>query len=192
MDNADCIEKSDGCVVDGRDDDDYVAETGDSDHSEEVDAGGNGDDGTQIGEPVTLDKKVPKMGKPCGPMCRQKCTNKLSENRRLQIFQAYWTMSNADKRLVIFHTISQSQTQRPSSNFPSRRNRSFKYHLNDDNGQAQGVCKTFFLTTLGYHAKNDRLISSVVGKSTPSTLTPPQDRRGRHAPSNKLNLTPIF
>lgn len=136
--------------------------------------------------------KIPQMGKPCGPMCRKKCIQKITEDQRKQIFTAYWNMSYSEKKSFIFHMVSQCQTIRHTSAVPSRRTRSLKYHLNDDLGQQQEVCKTTFLTTLGYHPKNDRLIVTVIGNTISSSLTPPQERRGRHTPINKIDMAPIF
>ncbi|XP_077091400.1 uncharacterized protein LOC143742433 isoform X2 [Siphateles boraxobius] len=136
--------------------------------------------------------KVPRMGKPCGPICRKKCSTKITEDQRRRIFTGYWNMSYSEKKSFIFHMVSQRQTMRHTSAVPSRRTRSLSYHLNNDLGQQQEVCKTTFLTTLGYHPKNDRLVATVIGNTISSSITPPQERRGRHTPSNKIDMAPIF
>lgn len=66
----------------------------------------------------------------------------------------------------------------------------YAYHLKSDDGIVHDVCKSFFLTTLGYHSKNDRLVMTVMGSSL-SAVTSPKDRRSRHDPANKLNTSPI-
>lgn len=137
-------------------------------------------------------QKTPHIRKPCGLMCKKKCTNKITESQRRDICGAYWKMTYPDRKSFIFHMLSQEQTKRHTTGGPSRRKRSHKYHLNDDKGQRQEVCKSMFLSTLGYHPKNDRLIMTVFGSTDSSGLAPPQERRGRHTPGNKLDLTPMF
>ncbi|XP_073729859.1 uncharacterized protein [Misgurnus anguillicaudatus] len=136
--------------------------------------------------------KIPQMGKPCGPKCKKKCTTKITEDQRRQLFRAYWNMSYSEKKSFIFHMVSQCQTMRHTTAVPSRRTRTLRYYLNDDLGQQQEVCKTTFLTTLGYHPKNDRLIVTVFGNTVSSSLAPPQERRGRHTPINKIDMASIF
>ncbi|XDV25699.1 hypothetical protein PO909_029572, partial [Leuciscus waleckii] len=142
--------------------------------------------------PAADNPKTPRIGKPCGPQCRTKCIRKITEGQRMEIFGAYGKLTYPEKKHFIFRMISQQQTQRYTTGGPTQRKRSYQYHLNDNLGQRQEVCKTMFLSTLGYHPKNDRLIVTVFGSATSSTLAPPQDRRGRHTPSNKVDMTPIF
>ncbi|KTF84572.1 hypothetical protein cypCar_00020568 [Cyprinus carpio] len=140
--------------------------------------------------PIQIEKQqAPKMGKPCGPTCGKKCTQKIPHVRRKEIFNAYKDMSHSDKWTFVFHSVTQSLKTRFTTGGPSRRNKTFQYHLNNSLGQPQEVCKTFYLTTLGYHPKNDRVIVSVTGNK--SGAVPPPDRRGRHPPPNKIDLTPI-
>ncbi|XP_016427577.1 uncharacterized protein LOC107755335 isoform X2 [Sinocyclocheilus rhinocerous] len=133
---------------------------------------------------------APKMGKPCGPTCGKKCTEKIPHVRRKEIFDSYQDMSHSDKWAFVFHSVTQSLKTRLTTGGPSRRNKTFQYHLNNSLGQPQDVCKTFYLTTLGYHPKNDRVIVSVTGNT--SGGVPPPDRRGRHPPANKIDLSPIY
>ncbi|XP_016107651.1 uncharacterized protein [Sinocyclocheilus grahami] len=141
--------------------------------------------------PVQIgNQQAPKMGKPCGPTCGKKCTEKILHVRRKEIFDAYQDMSHSDKWAFVFHSVTQSLKTRLTTAGPSRRNKTFQYHLNNSLGQPQDVCKTFYLTTLGYHPKNDRVIVSVTGNT--SGAVPPPDRRGRHPPANKIDLSPIY
>lgn len=79
-----------------------------------------------------------------------------------------------EKKAFIFTSLSQHQVARLTYNGYSRCRKSFSYHLLDDLGHSQEICKTFFLTTLGYHPKNDRLIQSVIDNSFPLSLTTPE------------------
>ena len=172
-------------------DKDYVP---DNDDHEDEDANTNHTD-TNHQNPDVQEEPVeeinnPRMGKPCGPKCRKKCWDKISEERRKEVFHTYWIMTYTEKRSFIFHMVSQGQTARLTSTGPSRRRKSLAYHITDDLGKPQDVCKTFFLTTLGYHLKNDRLINTVISNTTPSSLSPPQERCGKHAPFNKIGSGP--
>ncbi len=130
-------------------------------------------------------QQAPKMGKPCGPTCGKKCTEKIQHVRRKEIFDTYQGMSHSDKWAFVFHSLK----TRLTTGVPSRRKKTFQYRLNNSLGRPQDVCKTFYLTTLGYHPKNDRVIVSVTGNA--SSAVPPPDRRGRHPPANKIDLSPI-
>ncbi|KAJ8346822.1 hypothetical protein SKAU_G00282230 [Synaphobranchus kaupii] len=97
------------------------------------------------------------MGKPCGETCRKKCPEKISEERQSVVHRTYWTMTYMEKWTFIFTMVSQRAIKRHTAPVPSRRGESLVYHLTDDLGRPQDICKAFFLTTLGYHPKNDRL-----------------------------------
>ena len=102
-------------------------------------------------------------------------------------------MTYPERKNFIFHMISDTQTKRITTESQNKRRKpSLQYHLNDALGQRQAVCKTVFLSTLGYHANNDRLIVTVFSGASSSRLAPRQDQRGRHTPSNKIDLTQIY
>lgn len=143
------------------------------------------------GEERRVPGASPTMGKPCGVSCRKRCNTRISEDRRKEVFSSYMQMSSMGKRSFIFYHVSQHNPKRPTTSGPTRRGKSLTYTISDEFGEEQDVCKTFFLTTLGYHPKNDRLITTVISNSTPFTQMPPEDRRGKHEPHNKLNLAPI-
>ena len=71
-----------------------------------------------------------------------------------------------------------------------RRNQSFRYSLKDDNGTTQIVCKTFFLTTLGYDKRNDKVLRSALNNSENSVVAK-NDKRGSKQPHNKIDEDPI-
>ncbi|XP_062402586.1 uncharacterized protein LOC134093504 [Sardina pilchardus] len=140
--------------------------------------------------PGGLAPTAPEMRDPCGQKCRRQCTGKFSEGRRREIWSSYWLMDNAEKRLFVFHSVSQLPTARCSV-AGSRRGRSFVYRLENEDQVPQQVCKTFYLATLGYHPTNDSLVLSVMGREMGNKMNL-QDRRGRHPPANKLDLQPVF
>lgn len=69
---------------------------------------------------------------------------------------------------------------------------SIQYHLNNNLGQPQEVCKTLFLITFGHHQKNNRLIVCVIGTTTPWSLTSSWDCRGRDTRTNQLKIVPTY
>lgn len=131
------------------------------------------------------------MEKLCSLMCRKKCNDKVTD-RKIHIFDAYWNISYSDKRVFFFHMVSQQQKMWLTTAGDSRRSKTLLYYLNNDLGQAHKVCKIFFLITLDHHPKNDRVIVTVNGNSSPSSLTPPQDHKRRHELANILNLASTY
>lgn len=87
----------------------------------------------------------------------------------------------------MFHSVTPLQTKRVTA-AESRRGRTFIYRLQDGKGEPRRVCKMFFLSTLGYHPKNDSLVMSMMGKSMNKPLAPPIDQRGKQAAVNKLDV----
>ncbi|XP_041960256.1 uncharacterized protein LOC121718901 isoform X2 [Alosa sapidissima] len=131
-----------------------------------------------------------EMRDPCGQKCRRQCTAKFSEERRQEIWSSYRAMDFAEKRMFVFHSVSQLPTAR-SYGAGSRRGRSFVYRLKDKDRVPQQVCKTFFLATLGYHPTNDSLVLSVMRREI-GNVSNLRDQRGRHAPANKLDMQPVY
>jgi hypothetical protein len=55
--------------------------------------------------------------------------------------------------------------------------------MTDNSGPEKKVCKVFFLTTLGYHQKNDRFISTIMASgnySSDSNRACPRQKRKTH------------
>lgn len=50
------------------------------------------------------------------------------------------------------------------------------------------MCKNFFLATLGYAAKNDRIITNVMSKEDIRNIRPSSGGRGKHVKVPKLDL----
>ncbi|CAM4321070.1 unnamed protein product [Leuciscus chuanchicus] len=92
----------------------------------------------------------------------------------------------------MFHSVSQLPTATVCGDGKtSRRGRSFVYRLKNADQVPQQVCKTFFLATLGYHPANDSLVLSVMGNEIGNEAIT-RDQRGRHTPSNKLDMQPFY
>ena len=131
-------------------------------------------------------KSIPPLGKPCDEeKCSKKCSKNISESRRKVILDAYWGMTTNERRSWIFHQVSRGEKHRSTtgSGHTSRRNMTYTYHY----GRSHEVCKTFFLTSLEYHSKNDKPVMTALRSASLSEVASPRDKRGRHPPSNKLN-----
>lgn len=108
--------------------------------------------------------------------------------------EQYWKLTYTKKRSFVFHTVEKGPTATTCHVWgekASRRARSLIYRLPDDHDVMQHVCKIFYLSTLGYHPKNDSLIFSVIGDDLSQALGPKEDMRGKHVPYNKLDETPM-
>ncbi|KAF4115101.1 hypothetical protein G5714_002590 [Onychostoma macrolepis] len=79
-------------------------------------------------------------------------------------------------------------TKRITTGPESRRGRSFIYRLQNQKGEPRQVCKMFFLSSLGYHPKNDSLVISMMGKSNSRPLVLSKDQRGKQAAVNKMDV----
>ena len=126
------------------------------------------------------------MREPCGAKCRRRCTDHISEERRREIWSQYWEVTYTERKSWMFYSITPMTTKRTTTDPESRRGRSFIYRLQDHKGEPRQVCKMFFLSSVGYHPKNDSLVISMMGKSNTKQLAPPKDQRGRQAAVNKL------
>ncbi|KAJ8349295.1 hypothetical protein SKAU_G00244250 [Synaphobranchus kaupii] len=136
----------------------------------------------------------PPLREACGSKCRKKCSEKFSEERRRMIWGQFWSLTYAEKRAFIFHTVDKAPTATThvcGEQRPSRRARSLVYRLVDDHHVPQRVCKLFYLSTLGYHPNNDSLVFSVIGNDLSTALAPPKDQRGKHVRVNKLDVKPL-
>ena len=130
--------------------------------------------------------KIPPMGEPCGPKYkRQRIFQRVGK-----IWGKYREIKYKEKKTWIFHIVAQQSKKNITVGVDSRRSRSFLYHLPNQSCSAQQVCKGFFLTTLGYHPKNDRLIVTLMGLSITTKLIPQKDQN--KASASKLNMNPIL
>ncbi|KAL2102709.1 hypothetical protein ACEWY4_001877 [Coilia grayii] len=124
---------------------------------------------------------------PCSSNCRRKCTYKISAEQRNKTFKAYSKLTYKEKKSYVYNLIKKLQPT--TIRQVSRRNATLRYHLEDEMGNRHQVCKTMFLSTLGYHPKNDRLIVTLC--SGDSSVEPPEERRGKHA-GKKMDLSKIY
>lgn len=121
--------------------------------------------------------------------CRRKCSTKVSEVRRSIINTEFWKLDEAKRKLWVHARIVESEVMRhrPRDEQPSghAKTKSRFYRLIDDEEHEVIVCKTFFLTTLGFEATNDRIIKTATELGM--TVLPHSPQRGKHAPWNKID-----
>ncbi|KAK4875390.1 hypothetical protein RN001_011812 [Aquatica leii] len=68
----------------------------------------------------------------------------------------YWQLDWIEKKAFVLNCLSRTDVMRRTTETEfSQRKNTFKYFLTNKTGEKMLVCKCFFLTTLGYHRKND-------------------------------------
>ena len=130
----------------------------------------------------------------CDPnVCPRKCSTKISEERRRLLNDEFWKLTaDKDRKSFVLHHISSYSPKQRTTTFDATETSGFKkqkslhYSLKNDEGMCVTVCKTFFLATLGFHQKNDRIIRSAI-ENAENSVSPPEDRRRRKQPHNKMN-----
>lgn len=139
-------------------------------------------------------KNFMSLGIPCDEgRCPRKCSINISCNRRQEILNEYRSMDNEERKVWVFNSVRRG-LKRKNTTGPghvSRRHMTYSYHLEGEDGGEYDVCKTFFLATLGYHPRNDKVIMTVLRAPSCESIALSRDRRGRHVPSNKLDTNAI-
>uniref|UniRef100_A0A6P7GVH8 Uncharacterized protein LOC114347223 isoform X2 n=1 Tax=Diabrotica virgifera virgifera TaxID=50390 RepID=A0A6P7GVH8_DIAVI len=125
------------------------------------------------------------MKPPCS--CRLKCFEKLLQNNRQEIFNAYWSQDKGTdiKRQFIFsclekHSTVRSRKRDPASN-KSKENTLHYYFTT--NGTRIRVCKLMFLNTLSI---SNTVVVNVLKNIKPGGIVK-SDQRGKQIPANKTH-----
>lgn len=121
----------------------------------------------------------------CRP-CKKKCSEKINENERKEIFSSYWEATktwDVKRQFIISHVKSKPiNRERPKDHSRhGQRMQTILYYF-DVNGSRIEVCKVFFLNTLGV---SETVVRTALKKGTTGGFVTP-DMRGRHIPPNKL------
>jgi len=126
--------------------------------------------------------------------CKKKCIETISNPARRKIHDEFWHLDTNRRRDFVYHRVQRSNTNESTvtEGHVSRRDSTFAYSLiHPDTNELLSVCKVFFLTTLGFHPKNDAVITSVMASTPRNASTAAPDNRGKHTPSNKMNVSRI-
>nr|CAD7455740.1 unnamed protein product [Timema tahoe] len=125
-------------------------------------------------------KQTHGVHQPC-ENCRKKCVTKITQERRVDINKQFWDLGWMERRVFILNNSTRAEVKRHRGTKDIRkRTNSFNYYLKDQKGERHGVCKTFFLTTLGFSKHNDTVLHNVLCKTEPGSIVPKPDMRGKH------------
>lgn len=136
-------------------------------------------------------KNLHMLKEPCNKQCTNKHCSQFSEEQRAKINAQFWELKPIEQKWFIYnHTSVHSPKRRRSKT----RNRSFTAHysLSLESGKDLEVCKKFFLTTLGFAVKDDRITRNVIAAKQDSSLCAPKpDMRGKTASKRAFDKTLI-
>jgi hypothetical protein len=102
------------------------------------------------GKKVAAKKIINK--KDCSNACKFKCSRKIGNNGRRDLFQYYYSLNQNEKYVFLKETTEKYVKSRRTTEQPSRRTYSFKYFFKVQEHKIQ-VCKQFFLGTLNTSQK---------------------------------------
>jgi len=115
------------------------------------------------------------MGPGCGPGCRYKCKSKFTGEARYEVFKRYWKLGDNNRQRDFINKNVECRLTERRKRGCSRRKNSYFWHLEDDQGVRQRVCKTYFLDTLDV---SNKTIDTTIGKKASGVVE--SDQRGRH------------
>ena len=124
------------------------------------------------------------MLSPCS--CKQRCGETFSHPVRTNIHSKYWEMPYNQKQTWLWWQMNSENPARTRIHGDERqnnRNRTVKYSLLNV-GVDILVCQRFFLRTFGYTCNT--VLRELFKKMTPTKITPPESKRGKHEPKHKL------
>ena len=105
---------------------------------------------------------------PCND-CPKQCTTKFLQAERTEMHSDYWTRPLEQRRVFLYsNIISTNRTDK----------RQIRYFML----KGQPVCKTFFLSTLGY--KTDQAVINILKAGSPDKLFPAPSKWGKHKPKH--------
>lgn len=124
---------------------------------------------------ITEKKHAPLI--PC-ENCRLQCSNQIAEGQRTIINKSFWSLKSWTNKKAFFtsHIIRKEISRRTA--VKSKRMNVFQYYLPNDKGISVQICRTFFLTTLGFKKNNLTAIRNALKNMDPITLEPASEVRG--------------
>lgn len=106
--------------------------------------------------------------------------------------EEFCLMSETERKNFILSCVKRKPIQRKTTDGNSKRKKSLFYYFKDKNGSPKQVCKTFFLSTLGFKATNDRIIrSSLLNMSDNERIKAKTDGRKQNKRSIVVDRTLI-
>ncbi|XP_051166006.1 uncharacterized protein LOC127284556 [Leptopilina boulardi] len=120
--------------------------------------------------------------------CRLKCNIRITPEMRDKTNKEFWSLIGlVRRRSFILNLVKRCEIKRRTVDVKhKKRNNVFMYYVKDNNGKEQQVCKTFFLTTLGFKPSNDSIILNTMHNFNKETLEPKMDMRGKIKNPDKM------
>lgn len=132
----------------------------------------------------TVNERV--MGPNCSDRCILKCSSKVSDEYRIELFNKYWSLASLQRqRDYLASCIEPLQLKYRrifTSETPRRQNCGF-YLLFE--GNRIRVCKTYMINTFGI---TERTIRSVIQSRTSGSGITVEDKRGKHGNHSRADL----
>lgn len=133
-------------------------------------------------------------------VCKKKCSARFSEEYRKVVNNNFRKMTWMEQKYFFLCHTSQRKPDRPKDRENNDKNskhyirsKTISYFLADENGDKIPVCKTFFLTTLGYNQNNCKAVRNILNNknntSYPESLI---DGRGHNPNPRKIDNTKII
>lgn len=124
------------------------------------------------------------------PCSHPTCLSLISESRRHEINSQFWSLDFKAQCTFGYATISRQDCKRKTEE--ANRENSFTYFLKNDEGSSVIICKTFYLTTLGYNRSNDSFVRMLVGRKNYLKPLPRKKQQGLHLQKPLIDRTPII
>lgn len=120
---------------------------------------------------------------PCTTQCRLKCTEKINDAERYELFDQFWQLGDLNKqRAFINSSMVEVHPKYKYTNTQTPRRPNKAYYLTVDSKKIR-VCKMFFKSTLDI---TDRMIYTIQTKTNESGFLL-EDLRGKHGKHKKLS-----
>ena len=138
---------------------------------------------------LKLEKVIAEHGvkKPCLNSCKRKCTSKVTEAHRVKLNSEFWAMSKEEQKMFIATICKRAPVDRFTTGQQSKRTKTFHYFFGNEEGVAVSICKTFFLTTLGYAKNNDTVVQNILHNMQEGSIRPKPSMRGKAPAKNKID-----
>lgn len=122
-------------------------------------------------------REAKRLQPPCDSMCRLKCTERITEHQRQEIFQQFWKLGDVNAQWAfIAQTTERIKPKYRRAKEESSRGLNIAYNFFID-GERLRVCKTFYLNTVDV---SQRRVRTAVKKYIPEKDEIETDRRGKH------------
>ncbi|CAG9760447.1 unnamed protein product [Ceutorhynchus assimilis] len=121
------------------------------------------------------EKLIPARKNPCPESCRSKCTTRVTEEKRMEIFDLFWKIANHTKQWEYIAKLVTLEDKKVSKRGISRRNFSRKYNFFIAGKKVQ-KCKKMFLNT---HGISEQWVTTALSTIEETSMVK-EDTRGKH------------